>query len=51
VPTNGRLLRPEVIDKLGDAGVATFNLALDAIDEKPSYRAIRFHLAVKRATR
>jgi MoaA/NifB/PqqE/SkfB family radical SAM enzyme len=35
VPTNGRLLRPDVIDKLGDAGVATFNLALDAIDEKP----------------
>jgi MoaA/NifB/PqqE/SkfB family radical SAM enzyme len=35
VPTNGRLLRPEVIDKLGDAGVATFNLAVDAVDEKP----------------
>ena len=35
VPTNGRLLRPDVIDRLGDAGVATFNLALDAIDEKP----------------
>jgi MoaA/NifB/PqqE/SkfB family radical SAM enzyme len=34
VPTNGRLLRPEVIDRLGDAGVATFNLALDAVDEK-----------------
>ena len=35
VPTNGRLLRPDVIDRLGDAGVATFNLAMDAIDEKP----------------
>jgi MoaA/NifB/PqqE/SkfB family radical SAM enzyme len=34
VPTNGRLLRPDVIDRLGDAGVATFNLALDAVDEK-----------------
>jgi MoaA/NifB/PqqE/SkfB family radical SAM enzyme len=34
VPTNGRLLRPDVIDRLGDAGVATFNLALDAIDER-----------------
>ena len=35
VPTNGRLLRPDVIDRLGDAGVATFNLAVDTIDEKP----------------
>ena len=35
VPTNGRLLRHEVIDRLGDAGVATFNLAVDAVDEKP----------------
>src|ERR1700758_1373248 len=35
VPTNGRLLRPEVIDRLGDAGVATFKLAVDAVDEKP----------------
>jgi len=34
VPTNGRLLRPDVIDRLGDAGVATFNLAVDAVDEK-----------------
>ncbi len=34
VPTNGRLLRPEVIDWLGDAGVAIFNLAVDAVDEK-----------------
>lgn len=35
VPTNGRLLRPDVIDRLGDAGVATFNFAVDAVDEKP----------------
>ena len=35
LPTNGRLLRPDVIDRLGDAGVATVNLAMDAVDEKP----------------
>jgi MoaA/NifB/PqqE/SkfB family radical SAM enzyme len=35
VPTNGRLLRPDVIDRLGDAGVSTFNLAVDALDIKP----------------
>jgi MoaA/NifB/PqqE/SkfB family radical SAM enzyme len=35
VPTNGRLMKPEVIDCLADAGVATFNLAVDAVDEKP----------------
>ncbi len=34
VPTNGRLMRPDVIDRLGDAGVATINLALDSIDER-----------------
>lgn len=36
IATNGRLLRPEVADRLGDAGVAVFNLALDAWDLKPS---------------
>src|ERR1700723_255450 len=36
VGTNGRLLRPEVADRLADAGVAIFNFALDAWDEKPS---------------
>jgi MoaA/NifB/PqqE/SkfB family radical SAM enzyme len=36
VATNGRLLRPEVADRLGDAGVAIINFALDAWDEKPS---------------
>jgi len=35
VPTNGRLMKPEVIDRLGDAGVAIFNLAVDVVDEKP----------------
>ena len=35
VPTNARLLRPEVTDRLADAGVATFNFAVDAVDEKP----------------
>jgi MoaA/NifB/PqqE/SkfB family radical SAM enzyme len=35
VPTNGRLLKPPVIDRLADAGVSTFNLAVDAVDEKP----------------
>jgi MoaA/NifB/PqqE/SkfB family radical SAM enzyme len=34
IPTNGRLLKPPVIDRLADAGVATFNLAVDAVDEK-----------------
>jgi MoaA/NifB/PqqE/SkfB family radical SAM enzyme len=36
LPTNGRLMRPEVIDRLGDAGLATVNLAIDSIDVKPS---------------
>jgi MoaA/NifB/PqqE/SkfB family radical SAM enzyme len=35
IPTNGRLLKPPVIDRLADAGVSTFNLAVDAVDEKP----------------
>jgi MoaA/NifB/PqqE/SkfB family radical SAM enzyme len=35
IGTNGRLLRPEVADRLADAGVAVFNFALDAWDEKP----------------
>ncbi len=32
VPTNGRLMRPDVIDRLGDAGVATVNLAVDSVE-------------------
>jgi MoaA/NifB/PqqE/SkfB family radical SAM enzyme len=35
VPTNARLLRPEVIDRIADAGVASVNFAVDAVDEKP----------------
>ena len=35
IATNGRLLRPEVTDRLADAGTAIFNFALDAWDEKP----------------
>lgn len=35
LPTNGRLLKPDVVDRLADAGIATFNLAVDAVDEKP----------------
>lgn len=33
--TNGRLLTPELVDRLGDAGIAVFNLAMDAVDRKP----------------
>ena len=33
--TNGRLLKPDVADRLGDAGVAVLNFAVDAWDEKP----------------
>ena len=35
LPTNARLLRPQVTDWLADAGVATFNFAVDAVDLKP----------------
>jgi len=35
IATNGRLLRPEVADRLADAGTAVFNVALDAWEEKP----------------
>ena len=35
IGTNGRLLRPEVTDRLADSGTAIFNFALDAWDEKP----------------
>jgi MoaA/NifB/PqqE/SkfB family radical SAM enzyme len=35
LPTNGRLMNPEVIDRIGDAGVAVWNLAVDAVDDKP----------------
>ena|SRR5215467_1011385 len=35
VPTNARLLRPQLTDWLADAAVATFNFAVDTGDEKP----------------
>jgi MoaA/NifB/PqqE/SkfB family radical SAM enzyme len=35
VSTNARLLRPDVIDRLADAGMVTFNFAVDVVDEKP----------------
>jgi MoaA/NifB/PqqE/SkfB family radical SAM enzyme len=35
IGTNGRLLKPALIDRLGDAGVAVINLALDAWNLKP----------------
>jgi MoaA/NifB/PqqE/SkfB family radical SAM enzyme len=36
IATNGRLLRPDVADRLGDAGAAVFNVAVDSWEEKPS---------------
>ena len=35
LPTNGRLMKPEVTDRLGDAGMSTVNLAVDVVDERP----------------
>ncbi len=35
IGTNARLLRPEVADRLGDAGVAVLNVAVDAWDDVP----------------
>ena len=35
IGTNARLLRPEVADRLADAGVAVFNVAVDAWSVKP----------------
>ncbi len=34
LPTNGRLMRPHVTDHLGDAGLATVNLAVDSVRER-----------------
>jgi MoaA/NifB/PqqE/SkfB family radical SAM enzyme len=36
LPTNARLLKPEVTDRLGDAGIATFNIAVDSVKERKS---------------
>jgi MoaA/NifB/PqqE/SkfB family radical SAM enzyme len=35
LPTNARLMRPEVTDRMLDAGVAIVNFAVDVVDEKP----------------
>ena len=35
LPTNARLMRPEVIDRIADAGVAVVNFAVDSVDVKP----------------
>jgi len=35
LPTNARLLRPEVTDRLADAGVAVVNFAVNTVEEKP----------------
>jgi len=35
LPTNGRLMKPGIIDRLGDAGLATINLAVDVLRPKP----------------
>src|SRR5882757_7740829 len=57
LPTNGRLMKPEVIDRLGDAGLATVNLAIDAVeDNKPLPKALKpirpyFDYLVKRQHR
>jgi MoaA/NifB/PqqE/SkfB family radical SAM enzyme len=54
LPTNGRLMTPEIIDQLGDAGIATFNLAVDSVkDNKPLPKALepirsQFDYLVKR---
>lgn len=54
LPTNARLLKPEYIDKLGDAGIATFNVAVDSVKERKSlpksYEPIKeqFEYLVKR---
>ena len=34
VPTNGRLMREDVIDRLADAGMATVNLAVDSVEDR-----------------
>lgn len=36
LPTNGKLMTPEIIDQLGDAGVATVNLAVDSVKHRKS---------------
>ena len=45
VPTNGRLMRPEVIDRLGDAGAATSNLAVDSVEDPGNSRRLSIRSA------
>jgi len=40
VPTNGRLMKPQLIDRLADAGMAVVNLAVDSVDENPDSRRL-----------
>ena len=35
LPTNGRMMKPDTIDRIADAGVGSVNLAVDAWDVKP----------------
>jgi MoaA/NifB/PqqE/SkfB family radical SAM enzyme len=35
LPTNGRLLTPDLTDRLGEAGIASVNLSVDGISERP----------------
>jgi MoaA/NifB/PqqE/SkfB family radical SAM enzyme len=42
IGTNARLLRPDVADRLADAGVAVFNVAVDAWDVKPALPRLWF---------
>jgi len=57
LPTNGRLMKPQVIDRLGDAGLAAVNLAVDSVEERPqlpkAFNAIRpyFEYLVKNQRR
>lgn len=34
LPTNGRLMTPDIIDRLGDAGIANVNLAVDSVKDR-----------------
>ena len=43
--TNARLLRPDVTDRLADAGIATINFAVDAVKEKPGLPKAFEHVA------
>ncbi len=46
--TNGRFLRPEVLDRLGDAGLSVINLAIDSVEVTPelpkAYVAVKDNL-------